>query len=153
MKVKIGDQAPDFEGVTDEGTKIRLSDFRGKFVVLYFYPKDDTPGCRVEAISFRDNFKGLEELNTVVIGVSGDSVESHKKFKQKYSLPFILVSDEDGRIRGLYGVKGLLVPPRVTFVIDKGGRVIHIYSSQLSPSSHVTEALKVIKDESGKKAN
>ncbi|BCU69648.1 peroxiredoxin [Stygiolobus caldivivus] len=153
MKVKIGDQAPDFEVVTDEGTKIKLSDFRGKFVVLYFYPKDDTPGCRVEAMSFRDNFKDLEKLNAVVIGVSGDSVESHKKFKQKYSLPFILVSDEDGRIRELYGAKGLLVPPRVTFVIDKEGRIIHIYSSQLSPSSHVTEALKVIKGESEKTSN
>ena len=142
MKLKIGDLAPDFEGVTDEGRKIRLSDFRGKYVILYFYPKDDTPGCRVEAVTFRDNYEELEKLDAVVIGVSGDSVESHKKFKQKYSLPFILVSDVDGKIRELYGAKGLLIPPRITFIIDKEGKIMHIYSSQLNPSSHVSEALK-----------
>lgn len=146
MKLKIGDQAPDFEGITDEGRKIRLSDFRGKFVILYFYPKDDTPGCRVEAMSFRDRYDELQSLNAVVIGVSGDNVDSHKKFKEKYKLPFILVSDTEGKIRELYGVKGLLIPPRVTFVIDTDGRIIHIYSSQLNPSSHVSEALKVIRE-------
>ena len=145
MKLKIGDQAPDFEGITDEGRKIRLSDFRGKFVILYFYPKDDTPGCRVEAMSFRDRYDDLQKLNAVVIGVSGDNVDSHKKFKEKYKLPFILVSDTEGKIRELYGVKGLLIPPRVTFVIDIDERIIHIYSSQLNPSSHVNEALKVIR--------
>ncbi|MEJ2771292.1 MULTISPECIES: peroxiredoxin [unclassified Stygiolobus] len=145
MKLKIGDQAPDFEGITDEGRKIRLSDFRGKFVILYFYPKDDTPGCRAEAMSFRDRYDDLQRLNAVVIGVSGDNVDSHKKFKEKYKLPFILVSDTEGKIRELYGVKGLLIPPRVTFVIDIDGRIIHIYSSQLNPSSHVSEALKVIR--------
>jgi len=150
MKLKIGDQAPDFEGVTEEGKVIRLSDFKGKYVILYFYPKDDTPGCRAEALSFKENFGELTKLNAVIIGVSADSPESHKKFKEKYGLPFILVSDEENKIRGLYGAKGFLLPPRITFVIDPEGKIIHIYSSQMNPTSHVKEAVEVIKKRTGK---
>ena len=150
MKLKVGDQAPDFEGVTEEGKIIRLSDFKGKYVILYFYPKDDTPGCRAEALSFKENFEELTKLNAVVIGVSADSSESHKKFKEKYGLPFILVSDEGNKIRELYGAKGLLLPPRITFVIDPEGKIIHIYSSQMNPTSHVKEAMEVIKKRMGK---
>ncbi|MEJ2775889.1 peroxiredoxin [Sulfolobaceae archaeon RB850M] len=150
MKLKIGDQAPDFEGVTEEGKVIRLSDFKGKYVILYFYPKDDTPGCRAEALSFKENFGELTKLNAVIIGVSADSPESHKKFKEKYGLPFILVSDEENKIRELYGAKGFLLPPRITFVIDPEGKIIHIYSSQMNPTSHVKEALEVIKKRTGK---
>jgi peroxiredoxin Q/BCP len=150
MKLKIGDQAPDFEGVTEEGKVIRLSDFKGKYVILYFYPKDDTPGCRAEALSFKENFGELTKLNAVIIGVSADSPESHKKFKEKYGLPFILVSDEENKIRELYGAKGFLLPPRITFVIDPEGKIIHIYSSQMNPTSHVREAVEVIKKRTGK---
>ncbi|MDT7876368.1 MAG: peroxiredoxin [Sulfolobaceae archaeon] len=150
MKLKIGDQAPDFEGVTEEGKVIRLSDFKGKYVILYFYPKDDTPGCRAEALSFKENFGELTKLNAVIIGVSADSPESHKKFKEKYGLPFILVSDEENKIRELYGAKGFLLPPRITFVIDPEGKIIHIYSSQMNPTSHVKEAVEVIKKRTGK---
>ena len=150
MKLKIGDQAPDFEGVTEEGKVIRLSDFKGKYVILYFYPKDDTPGCRAEALSFKENFGELTKLNAVIIGVSADSPESHKKFKEKYGLPFILVSDEENKIRELYGAKGFLLPPRITFVIDPEGKIIHIYSSQMNPTSHVKEAMEAIKKRTGK---
>jgi peroxiredoxin Q/BCP len=150
MKLKIGDQAPDFEGVTEEGKVIRLSDFKGKYVILYFYPKDDTPGCRAEALSFKENFGELTKLNAVIIGVSADSPESHKKFKEKYGLPFILVSDEENKIRELYGAKGFLLPPRITFIIDPEGKIIHIYSSQMNPTSHVKEAVEVIKKRTGK---
>ncbi|MCG3109707.1 Peroxiredoxin [Metallosphaera sp. J1] len=144
MKLKVGDQAPDFEGVNEKGEKVRLSDFRGKYVVLYFYPKDDTPGCRAEALSFKENWDEILKRGAVVLGVSGDSPESHVRFKEKYGLPFTLISDKGDRIRELYGAKGLLIPGRVTFVIDPEGKIRLIYSSQMSPTSHVKEALKVI---------
>jgi Peroxiredoxin len=93
--LKIGTKAPEFESIADNGEKIKLSQFKGKYVVLYFYPKDDSPGCTVEACSFRDNWDELKKYDAVVIGVSSNSIDSHKKFKEKYSLPFILVSDPD----------------------------------------------------------
>ncbi|EZQ02054.1 MULTISPECIES: peroxiredoxin [Acidianus] len=144
MKLEIGSQAPDFEALDENGKKVKLSDFRGKWVVLYFYPKDDTPGCRTEALSFKENWDDLIKIGAVVIGVSGDSPESHRKFKEKYGLPFTLLSDPDDKIRELYGAKGLLLPPRITFIIDKEGKIIHIYSSQMNPKSHVSVAKKVI---------
>lgn len=150
--VRVGDKAPMFEGITDTGEKFSLSDYVGKHnLVIYFYPKDDTPGCTREACAFRDNWDLLKDYDVVVIGISSDSVESHKKFKSKYNLPFILVSDPDKKIRELYGAKGLILPSRVTFVIDKRGIVRHIYNSQLDPENHVKEAMKaleIIKNES-----
>jgi peroxiredoxin Q/BCP len=143
--VRIGDKAPLFEAISDDGDKIVLSDFIGKHnIVLYFYPKDDTPGCTREACAFRDNWDLLKGYDVVVIGVSSDSVESHKRFKEKYKLPFILISDPDGKIRELYGAKGFILPGRVTFVIDKNGIVRHIYKSQFNPTNHVNEALKAL---------
>jgi len=143
--VRIGDKAPLFEAISDDGDKIVLSDFIGKHnIVLYFYPKDDTPGCTREACAFRDNWDLLKDYDVVVIGVSSDSVESHKRFKEKYKLPFILISDPDGKIRELYGAKGFILPGRVTFVIDKNGIVRHIYKSQFNPANHVNEALKAL---------
>ncbi|MDT7901380.1 MAG: peroxiredoxin [Acidianus sp.] len=143
--VRIGDKAPLFEAISDDGDKIALSDFIGKHnIVLYFYPKDDTPGCTREACAFRDNWDLLKDYDVVVIGVSSDSVESHKRFKEKYKLPFILISDPDGKIRELYGAKGFILPGRVTFVIDKNGIVRHIYKSQFNPANHVNEALKAL---------
>ncbi|QXJ29357.1 peroxiredoxin [Saccharolobus shibatae] len=144
--VKVGDKAPLFEGIADNGEKISLSDYIGKHnVVLYFYPKDDTPGCTREACAFRDNWNLLKDYDVVVIGVSSDDVDSHKKFKEKYKLPFILVSDPDKKIRELYGAKGFILPARVTFVIDKKGMIRHIYNSQTNPANHVNEALKALK--------
>src|SRR5512142_3525456 len=95
VQLKVGDPAPDFALPSDQGTTVRLSDFRGRRVVLYFYPKDDTPGCTTQACGFRDAYPQIEERNAVVIGISPDSAGSHKKFKTKYNLPFILLVDED----------------------------------------------------------
>jgi peroxiredoxin Q/BCP len=116
-----------------------------KNVVLYFYPKDETPGCTAEACSFRDNWEEVKKYDAVVVGVSSDSVESHKQFKMRHSLPFTLVSDPDKNIRKLYDVKGSLMPPRVTFVIDKEGVIRHVYDSQLNATAHVKEALSALK--------
>ncbi|WP_126450308.1 peroxiredoxin [Sulfodiicoccus acidiphilus] len=146
MALKVGTRAPDFEGVTDSGEKFRLSDLIGKkHIVLYFYPKDDTPGCTAEACSFRDNWEEVKKYDAVVIGVSSDSVESHRQFKSKYSLPFTLISDTTKEIRKLYDVKGTLMPPRVTFVIDKDGIIRHVYDSQLNATAHVREAVNALK--------
>src|SRR5438309_2430717 len=105
-ELKTGDQAPDFEAATDAETSIKLSDFRGKRVVLYFYPKDDTSGCTTQACGFRDNYPVIEEKNEVVLGVSPDGVTSHQKFKTKFDLPFTLLVDEDHAIAVAYGVWG-----------------------------------------------
>lgn len=144
--LKVGDKAPIFDAVSDNGERISLADFIGKHnIVLYFYPKDDTPGCTREACSFRDNWNILKDYDVVVIGVSSDDINSHKKFKEKYNLPFILVSDPDKKIRELYDAKGFILPSRITFVIDKNGIIRHIYNSQFNPANHVNEALKALK--------
>jgi peroxiredoxin Q/BCP len=143
-----GERAPDFELASGAGDKIKLSDFAGKkCVVLYFYPKDDTPGCTVEACSFRDAYDVFAEAGAEVIGVSSDSVSSHERFAKKHNLPMTLLSDADGSVRAKYGVKSTLglFPGRVTFVIDKEGVVRHSFSSQLRFSKHVDEALEVVK--------
>lgn len=144
--LKPGTQAPDFEAIADNGEKIKLSQFRGKYVVLYFYPKDDSPGCTVEACSFRDNWDALKKYDAVVIGVSSDNVNSHRKFKEKHSLPFILVSDEDKKIRSLYDAKGFLLPPRITYVIDKEGIIRFVYNSQMRASEHVKKVIEFLDD-------
>jgi peroxiredoxin Q/BCP len=143
--VKVGDKAPIFESVDDSGNRFSLADYIGKHnIVLYFYPKDDTPGCTREACAFRDNWDALKDYDVVVIGVSSDDVNSHSRFKAKYRLPFILVSDPDGKIRELYGAKGFIIPARVTFIIDKRGVIRHVYNSQLNPTNHVKETLKTL---------
>lgn len=146
MRLKVGDQAPDFSLPSDSGT-VRLQDFKGKkAVVLYFYPKDDTPGCTAEACSFRDSFQVFQEAGAEVIGVSADSQQSHKAFKAKHHLPFILLSDQKNEVRKLYDVPSTLgiLPGRVTYVISKDGTLLHIFSSQLNAKKHVEEALKII---------
>ncbi|MCY0859048.1 MAG: peroxiredoxin [Sulfolobaceae archaeon] len=144
--LKLGIKAPDFEAVDDNGNKFRLYDYVKKFhVVLYFYPKDDTPGCTREACSFRDSWNRLSKYNAAVIGVSSDPPESHRKFKQKYNLPFILVSDVDKKIRKLYDAEGFILPSRITYVISKEeGIIVHAYNSQFSPERHVDEAIKAL---------
>jgi len=147
MKVKVGDVAPDFKLPSNVRGDVTLSDFRGKkSVVLYFYPKDETSGCTKEACAFRDTYKEFEEQGAEVLGVSSDTVDSHKKFAARHSLSFPLLSDSDGNVRKAYGVPSTLgfLPGRVTYVIDKQGIVRSIFNSQIHPEHHIAEALKVL---------
>ena len=148
MKVNVGDTAPDFTLTSQKGENVTLSQFRGKKnVVLYFYPKDETPGCTREACTFRDSFELFTDLGAEVIGVSADTVESHKAFTEHHGLPFTLLSDVDNAVRKLYGASSTLgiIPGRVTFIIDKEGVVRHVFSSQLQPEKHIEEAREVLK--------
>jgi peroxiredoxin Q/BCP len=147
-KVGVGDEAPDFELLDQAGHAVRLRDFRGKRpVVLYFYPKDDTPGCTKEACSFRDQYEDFRAVGAEVIGVSSDSPESHSRFVQKYELPFRLLSDRRGVVRKAYGIPATLglIPGRVTFVIDPKGVVRHVFNSQSQATRHVSEALETLR--------
>ncbi len=146
--ISVGANAPDFSKTTQNGDAISLSQFRGeKTVVLYFYPKDETPGCTAEACTFRDSFEDFVEAGAVVIGVSQDSEESHKSFASNHRLPFLLVSDRDKALQKAYGVPKTmgLLPGRVTYVIDREGKVQHVFNSQLNAKKHVREALEVVK--------
>lgn len=148
MAIKVGDSAPDFTLRSQSGESVTLSSFKDqKAVVLYFYPKDDTPGCTTESCTFRDSFQDFQDLGAEVIGISSDSPDSHQKFASKYSLPFTLVSDTDSSVRKSYGVPATLglLPGRVTYVIDKNGTVRHLFNSQFTPKKHVDEALAVLK--------
>jgi peroxiredoxin Q/BCP len=151
--VKVGDRAPDFSLPDAHGRPVNLADFRGQRpVVLYFYPKDDTPGCTKEACSFRDQFEDFKAVGAEVIGVSSDSSESHQRFAAKYSLPFTLVSDQGGQVRKRYGVPATLglLPGRVTFVIDASGVVRHVFNSQMQATRHVEEALATLRAAGGR---
>jgi peroxiredoxin Q/BCP len=145
-EIAKGSPAPDFELPDQQGNVVRLRQFRGKNVVFFFYPKDDTTGCTIEACRFRDDFERFTEAGAEVIGISDDSSESHTKFIAKYKLPFTLLSDGGGQVRKLYGVKRTfgLIPGRVTFVIDREGIVRHVFSSQSNPAKHVEEALAIV---------
>ena len=130
------------------GDNVTLSEYEGrKNVVLYFYPKDETTGCTKEACSFRDSYNVFTELGAEVLGVSGQSVESHKSFASHHGLPFLLLSDEGDNVRKLYGVPSTMgfIPGRVTYIIDKKGIVRHIFNSQYQPQKHVEEAKQVLK--------
>ena len=132
-----GDPAPDFTATTDAGGRVSLSDFRGKKVVLYFYPKDDTPGCTKEACAFRDDIAAFEAKNTVVLGVSTDGEASHRRFKHKYALPFPLIADEDKAVVHAYGVwrekknygRAYMGTVRSTFIIDEQGAVARVFDN------------------------
>jgi thioredoxin-dependent peroxiredoxin len=146
--VAVGSKAPDFTLPSQSKEMVSLKDFLGKKpVVLFFYPKDDTPGCTKEVCAFRDSCEEFRRLDAEVIGISSDSVESHRTFAGRHSLPFALLSDEGGRVRKLYGVPNTfgIFPGRVTYVIDKGGVVRRIFSSQLGVEKHVEEALDVLR--------
>lgn len=148
-KIAVGDKAPDFALPAADGSTVRLSDFRGeRVIVLYFYPKDETPGCTAEACAFRDSYEVFTDAGADVIGISSDDAESHTKFIDHHQLPFTLVSDEDGSVRKSYGVKTLFgsVPGRVTFVIDRDGTVKHVFSSMSNIDGHVNDALKVVQE-------
>lgn len=145
--------APAFSLPDQNGKMHVLKDYRGGWVVLYFYPKDDTPGCTIEACSFRDNFSALKKIGAVVLGVSIDPVKKHAKFVEKYSLPFTLLSDEEKRIVRLYGVWGkkkfmgreYMGTNRVSFLIDPKGRIAKIYDP-VKPAEHVAEVLTDIRE-------
>lgn len=148
MAIKVGDKAPDFTLPNQTGEQITLSSFRGqKAVVLYFYPKDDTPGCTVESCSFRDSYEDFVATGAEVIGISSDSPDSHQAFASKHNLPFTLVSDANAAVRKAYGVPATLglLPGRVTYVIDREGIVRHIFNSQFNPKGHVAEAMGILK--------
>jgi len=147
--VKVGDKAPPFSLLSEKGETANLSDLLGQRpLVLYFYPKDNTAVCTKEASAFRDNFDKFNNIEGAqIVGISSDSVDSHKRFSRDFGLPFTLLSDTGGKVRKLYGVPksfGLL-PGRVTYVIDKEGIVRHIFSSQLDYQKHIQEALYALK--------
>lgn len=147
--VKAGISAPDFTLPNQLGEMVSLKDFIGKkIIVLYFYPKDFSSGCTAEACAFRDSYEVFKDSGAEVIGVSSQSVDSHKRFALTNSLPFILLSDADGKIRKLYGATSMfgLMAGRVTYIIDKKGIVRHVFSSQLNPTKHIEEALRIIKE-------
>jgi len=146
--VRIGDRAPDFKLQSQSGEPVSLNALVGsKEIVLYFYPKDNTQGCTAEACAFRDSYEVFKELGAEVVGVSSDTADSHRDFASKYKLPFILLSDEGGKVRKLYGVPPTLgiLSGRVTYIIDKKGIVKHIFNSQFNPKKHVDEALASLK--------
>jgi peroxiredoxin Q/BCP len=146
--IRIGERAPDFTLPAADGRDVSLSEFRGKkVVVLFFYPKDETPGCTREACEFRDAYDVFVEGGAEVIGVSADSVDSHRSFAQHHKLPMTLLSDTAGSLRDKFGVKPLfgLMPDRVTFVIDRDGFVRHVFQARLRFGKHVDEALEVVK--------
>lgn len=146
--VRVGDEAPDFVLPDRTGKMVRLSEFRGrKAVVLYFYPKDDTPGCTKESCAFRDSYQDFQDAGAEVIGVSSDSAESHGRFAAKHRLPFTLLADQGGQVRKRYGVPATLglLPGRVTFVIDRAGIVRRVFNSQFQATQHVSEALEALR--------
>ncbi len=156
--VKVGDRAPRFSLRSQDGSTVSLDDFLGKkAVVLYFYPKDNTPGCTAEARAFSDRYEVFKDMGAEVIGVSSDSVDSHKGFAAKCGLRFNILSDPGGTIRKLYGAQSTLglLPGRVTYIIDADGKVRHIFSSQMHPTQHVEEGVAVLasmKEETRQKA-
>lgn len=148
MALQVGDQAPEFEAPNQDGETVKLSDFRGKKVVLYFYPKDNTSGCTAQACNLRDNYADLQSAGYEVIGVSKDSVKSHEKFVAKQELPFTLISDEDTSINQAYGVwkeksmygKKYMGTARTTFIIDEEGKISDIIE-KVKTKDHTAQIL------------
>jgi len=142
-EAKLGEAAPDFSLPDADGKTVNLSDFKGKkVVVVYFYPKDETPVCTTEACTFRDKYEALKTAGAEVIGISSDSADTHKKFAEHRKLPFILLSDDGGKVRKDWGVKGALGRPgRTTYVIDKDGVVRMAFSSMTNGKKHVDKAV------------
>jgi len=148
MALKIGDKIPNFTAKDTNGNLFDSQDYIGKQpLVIYFYPKDDTPGCTAQACSFRDNYQEFKDLGAEVVGISSDTVTSHLKFKSKFNLPFILLSDNDKKLRKLFGVQNnlFIIPGRETFVMDKNGIIIMIFNS-MSAEIHIEKALKTLKE-------
>ncbi len=152
MSVSIGNMAPDFTLSDETGTTRKLSDYRGQPVVLYFYPKDDTPGCTTEACNFRDDYSQYTQAGVVILGVSPDTSKSHAKFKEKFHLPFTLLADEGHKVCDLYGVWGRKKMMgreydgvfRTTFLIDAQGRIKKVFEG-VKPAEHSKEVLEALK--------
>ncbi len=148
MSLNVGDQAPDFKSIDQDGNPIKLSDFKGKKIVLYFYPKDNTPGCTAESCDLRDNYEKLLSEGFVVLGVSSDNVKSHQKFIQKYDLPFPLIADEDKSVHELFGTwqekqmygRSYMGTVRTTFIIDEQG-VISDIITKVNTKDHTSQIL------------
>ena len=149
MELKIGDKIPNFKAKDTNGNDFDSQGIVGqKPLVIYFYPKDNTPGCTVQACSFRDQYEDFKDLGAEVIGISSDNIASHQKFTQQYNLPFILLSDSDKKIRKLFGVpSGLfgILPGRVTYVADKTGTIIMVFDSMMA-KRHIPKALEAIRN-------
>ncbi len=151
MILKEKTKAPDFSLVDEKGNKVSLAEYKGKPVVLYFYPKDDTPGCTTEACNFRDDYSKYEEAGAVILGISPDSEKSHAKFANKHSLPFTLLVDEDHKICDAYGVWGRKKFMgreydgvfRTTFLIDKDGNIAKVFEG-VKPATHSGEVLQAL---------
>lgn len=147
MSIQIGDKLPHFTAVKQDGTAFDSNSIQNKPVVIYFYPKDNTPGCTTQACSFRDAYQDFQDLGAEVIGVSGDLVSSHQNFQQKHKLPFVLLSDSDRKLRKLFGVPTALfglIPGRVTYVFNASGKAIYIFDN-MSAKNHIIKALDSIK--------
>lgn len=149
MGLKAGDKIPNFTAKDTDGNDFDSLDLIGKKpLVIYFYPKDNTPGCTAQACTFRDQYEDFKDLGAEVIGISGDSVASHQKFSSQFKLPFILLSDADKKIRTLFGVPSNLfglIPGRVTYVVDKTGTIIMVFDS-MKAKNHIPKALDAIKE-------
>ncbi len=149
-RIGIGDPIPEIVLLDQNAKRINVSDdIDRQVMVIYFYPKDDTPGCTKEACKFRDEFEVFSNLNTKVIGISGDDVASHKAFADKYHLPFTLLSDTDNKVRKAFGVPSFgagLIPGRVTYIVDKKGMVVYVFNSMKEPEKHIEKALEIIKN-------
>ncbi|MBU5206594.1 thioredoxin-dependent thiol peroxidase [Bacillus safensis] len=152
MTIEVGQQVPDIELTGDNGEKVKLSDFKGKHIVLYFYPKDMTPGCTTEACDFRDRHQSFAELDAVIIGVSPDSQDKHQKFKEKHDLPFLLLVDDEQKLSEAFGVwklkknfgKEYMGIERSTFLINKEGTLVKEWR-KVKVKEHVEEALEELK--------
>jgi thioredoxin-dependent peroxiredoxin len=143
MSLSVGTIAPSFTTTDDEGKTVSLSDFKGKVVILYFYPKDDTPGCTKEAQSFRDNYQQYQGKDMVVLGVSMDDQASHKMFKEKYGLPFQLLVDSNGAITKAYDVDGGGYSKRVTYIIDGEGKIAYV-DDKVKTDTHAQDILAAV---------
>ena len=152
MDISINDKAPEFTLPDQNGEEVALKDFRGKYVVLYFYPRADTPGCTIEACEFRDSYRKIQNTGAVILGISPDQPKAQKKFEEKYKLPFILLGDADKKVGNAYGViqeknmygKKVMGVARTTFIIGPDGKIKHIFS-KVKPEGHAEEVLAYLK--------
>ena len=146
MALQIGDPAPDFTLPDQDGQPVSLKDLKGQRVVIYFYPKDDTPGCTMEACAFRDSYADLQAMNAQVWGVSGDDASSHQRFAARHNLPYPLLVDQGNQLRQAFGVPSVLglLPGRVTYVIDGSGVIRHVFNNLLDGPAHRREAIAAL---------
>lgn len=149
MAIRSGDKCPSFTLPNQNGENINIDEFIGKrILIIYFYPKDDTPGCTKEACMFRDSYEEFVDMGCEVIGISSDSIESHRKFAETHRLSFPLLADEKGQVRKQFGVPGNLfglIPGRVTYIVDKKGVIREVHNSLLDPAGHLTKAFETVR--------